>query len=272
MAAQVQRLRAQTVVVGSGAGGATVARELARRGQGGADPRGGRLPQARSAAGGRCSRCWTIWATSPPSKARRWSGCSPSAAAPSASAGWPFLRPPGSRSGTASTSRRMSTRSPRSSTLAPLPDRLVGAGAQRIMAAAREEGLDWNPFPHFIDAAECDLSCPKCMIGCAKGAKWTARDYVEEAVAGGARLTTEAHVEEVLSDGGKVTGVRGAGEVRAVRGRGGESGARRRRSGYARCCSRPRGSRTRGGTASSSIRSVSPPASRTGRARLTTSP
>ena len=33
MAAQVQRLRAQTVVVGSGAGGATVARELTRKGR-----------------------------------------------------------------------------------------------------------------------------------------------------------------------------------------------------------------------------------------------
>ena len=93
--------------------------------------------------------------------------------------------------------------------LAPLPDRLVGGGAQRVMAAAREEGLDWKPFPHFIDPAKCDLSCPKCMIGCAKGAKWTAREYVEEALAGGARLKTQAKVEEVLSDGGRVTGVRG---------------------------------------------------------------
>jgi choline dehydrogenase-like flavoprotein len=92
---------------------------------------------------------------------------------------------------------------------APLPDRLVGAGAGRIMAAAREEGLDWKPFPHFIDPAGCDLSCPRCMIGCAKGAKWTARDYVEEALAAGARLQTQARVEEILSSSGRVTGVRG---------------------------------------------------------------
>ena len=33
MAGEVERLKAQTVIVGSGPGGATVARELARRGR-----------------------------------------------------------------------------------------------------------------------------------------------------------------------------------------------------------------------------------------------
>ena len=49
------------------------------------------------------------------------------------------------------------------------------------------------------------------MIGCAKGAKWTAREYVEDATEAGARLRTNMKVEEVLSDAGRVTGVRGTG-------------------------------------------------------------
>ena len=208
MAAQVQRLRAQTVVVGSGAGGATVARELARRGRevlileegayhkpvgswrtmlkmldhmgNFASVEGTQMVRLLTVGGSTVSFCGVAFP--PPAWLKERHGIDLT----------PYVD---------EVSKELA--------LAPLPERLVGAGAQRIMAAAREEGLDWNPFPHFIDAAECDLSCPKCMIGCAKGAKWTARDYVEEAVAGGARLATEAHVEEVLSDGGKVTGVRG---------------------------------------------------------------
>ena len=92
-----------------------------------------------------------------------------------------------------------------------MPERLLGDGALRIQDAARQEGFDWNPLPKFIDPELCDGSCPKCMIGCAKGAKWTARSYVEEALAAGAKLRTRAKVEEVLYSGGRVSGVRGSG-------------------------------------------------------------
>ena len=208
MATDVQRLKTQTVVVGSGAGGATVARELTRRGRevlileegayhkpvgswrtmlkmldhmgNFASIEGTQMVRLITVGGSTVSFCGVAFPPPPWLKERHGIDLAP------------YVD---------EVSRELD--------LAPLPDRLVGAGAQRIQAAAREEGLAWNPFPHFIDAAECDLSCPKCMIGCAKGAKWTARDYVEEALAGGARLATEAHAEEVLSDGGKVTGVRG---------------------------------------------------------------
>ncbi len=65
--------------------------------------------------------------------------------------------------------------------------------------------------PKFIDAEKCELTCPKCFAGCAERAKWTARDYIEEAVGNGARLKTRMWVDEVLSDGGRATGVRGIG-------------------------------------------------------------
>jgi choline dehydrogenase-like flavoprotein len=95
--------------------------------------------------------------------------------------------------------------------VAQLPDKLVGEGARRIQQAAREEGLDWNPLPRFLDPALCDRSCLKCWAGCEKGAKWSARDYVDEAVGHGARLMTKAKVDRVLYDGGRVTGVSGTG-------------------------------------------------------------
>jgi choline dehydrogenase-like flavoprotein len=208
MPGQVERLRAQTVVVGSGPGGATVARELARRGREVLILEEGRYHQPvgswrtmlkmldhmgnlASIEGTQMVRLLTVGGSSV------------------IFCGVAFAPPPWLKERHGIDLAPYVEEVSKELDLVPLPDHLVGAGARRIMTAAREEGLTWDPFPHFIDASQCDLSCPKCMIGCAKGAKWTARDYVEEALAAGARLRTQAHVEQVLSDGGRVTGVRG---------------------------------------------------------------
>jgi len=90
----------------------------------------------------------------------------------------------------------------------PLPDKLIGPAATRIMGAARDLGLQWHPIDKFIDPERCDLTCPHCMLGCNKGAKWTARDYVREAVNHGATLMNQATVEEVLVDSRNAVGVR----------------------------------------------------------------
>jgi choline dehydrogenase-like flavoprotein len=210
MAGGAERLKAQTVIVGSGPGGATVARELTRRGkevlilEEGAYHRpvgswltmlkmldhmgnfasieGTQMVRLLTVGGSTVSFCGVAY--QPPAWLKERHGIDIA----------PYVE---------ELTQELA--------LAPLPDRLIGPASQRVMAAAREEGLDWNPFPHFIDATKCDRSCPKCMIGCAKGAKWTARDFVEEAVAGGATLKTRAKAQEVLSDGGRVTGVRGTG-------------------------------------------------------------
>jgi choline dehydrogenase-like flavoprotein len=210
MAGEVERLKARTVIVGSGPGGATVARELARRGkevlilEGGAyhKPVGSWLTMVKmldnmgaffSVEGTQMARLLTVGGSTvsfcgvayqPPAWLKERHGIDLA----------PYID---------ELSRELA--------LAPLPDRLVGDASSRIMAAAREEGLDWKPLPHFIDPAKCDLSCPKCMIGCRKGAKWTAREFVDEAVAAGAKLKTQAKVQQVLSHGGRVTGVRGMG-------------------------------------------------------------
>ena len=90
----------------------------------------------------------------------------------------------------------------------PLPDRLIGTAARRIMDAARDLGFEWNPIDKFIDPDKCDLKCPHCMLGCTKGAKWTARDYVQDAVDAGATLMNRALVEEVIIENGRAAGVR----------------------------------------------------------------
>jgi choline dehydrogenase-like flavoprotein len=97
----------------------------------------------------------------------------------------------------------------------PLPERLIGPASRRIMEAARGLGLDWNPLDKFIDPEKCELKCPHCMLGCDKGAIWNARKYVEEAVGSGATLLNQALVEEVLVENKRATGV----SVRTPKGR-----------------------------------------------------
>jgi len=92
--------------------------------------------------------------------------------------------------------------------LEPLPDEACGAPALRLLAAANELGYHWTKLRKFIDPAKCKLTCGGvCMLGCRHGAKWTARDYLADAVRDGAQLVTRADVRRVLHSDGVATGV-----------------------------------------------------------------
>lgn len=90
----------------------------------------------------------------------------------------------------------------------PLPDTHIGPGAQKIMSAARDMGLDWKPNDRFIRPKACKPDCGQCMLGCKEGAKWTAREYLEEATQGGAQLMLQTRVDRVLTERGRAVGVR----------------------------------------------------------------
>jgi choline dehydrogenase-like flavoprotein len=91
--------------------------------------------------------------------------------------------------------------------MAPLPDALVGPMAARIMAAARARGLAWHKLDKMIRPAECRTGCWRCVYGCPFGAKWTARELVDDARAHGAALLTDARVTRVLVEDGRAAGV-----------------------------------------------------------------
>jgi len=106
--------------------------------------------------------------------------------------------------------------------IGPLPERLIGDAARRIMDAANALGVDWKPLPKFINPEKCVRDCGECMLGCARGAKWTSREFIKQAQAKGMLLMTGVKVEQVIQEGGKAVGVRGRGpqgplEVRANR-------------------------------------------------------
>lgn len=92
--------------------------------------------------------------------------------------------------------------------IAPLNEKLIGPRASRIMQSARDLGLDWAPLPKFIYQDRCPegewlgfYSAPTYE------SKWNSRMWVEEAITDGATLVTGARVERVLIQDGTATGV-----------------------------------------------------------------
>jgi choline dehydrogenase-like flavoprotein len=91
--------------------------------------------------------------------------------------------------------------------MAPLPDSLVGPMAARIMQGALSLGLDWHKLDKMIRPQICRSGCWRCVYGCPFGAKWSARDFIDEACAHGAQLVDHARVTRVLLRDGRAVGV-----------------------------------------------------------------
>jgi choline dehydrogenase-like flavoprotein len=95
--------------------------------------------------------------------------------------------------------------------LEPLPDDLLGTASKRVMDAANSLGYDWQPLMKFMNPARtANFDCgAKCMLGCRCGAKWTANEYIDDAVTAGCELITRARVDELMMEDGQILGVRG---------------------------------------------------------------
>lgn len=96
--------------------------------------------------------------------------------------------------------------------IAPLPPELRGPASTRLAEAAHQLGFDWEPLPKFMSPARAPrgmLCGAHCMLGCRCGAKWNAAEYADQAVAAGCEFITEARVESLLRLGRQVAGVYG---------------------------------------------------------------
>ncbi len=91
--------------------------------------------------------------------------------------------------------------------VAPLPAELMGPKARRIMDSAIELGYDWKPLPKFFDPDRLQ-GPPMGSYGAPTyQAKWNARMFVEEAASLGATLLTGATARRVLTEDSVATGV-----------------------------------------------------------------
>ncbi len=202
------RLEADAVVVGTGPGGATVGRELARGGKRVIFVEGGRHPErigSTFALAKYTDRAGLVYSEEGLNVVRALA-TGGSTLVFTATA----CRPPAwlkEKYGVDITYEVNETEEELK--LAALPERLLGSSNQRLMSSAGELGYEWEPFKKFIDPEKCKPGCSDCMLGCKHGAKWTAADYVAEAVEHGATLMNRVRIREVITENGRAVGVRG---------------------------------------------------------------
>ncbi|MQA42822.1 GMC family oxidoreductase N-terminal domain-containing protein [Rugamonas aquatica] len=197
------------IVVGSGPGGASVARELARRQlrvlvleQGSAAPLEGTLTQMAGIAAVPGKSAFLHRDASLLVSGIAAGGTSTINFATAAPPPLAMFAAHGIDLGPALESLRAEL------PMGPLPDTLIGPMAQRIRQGAEAQQLGWQKLDKMIRPQICRTGCWRCVYGCPFGAKWTARDFLDEAVQLGVTLTAQAKVEQVIVENGRATGVR----------------------------------------------------------------
>jgi choline dehydrogenase-like flavoprotein len=91
-----------------------------------------------------------------------------------------------------------------------LPEHLLGSASIKVMETANRLGYHWEPMAKFLDPSR--FVNGRCCgarehLGCTCGAKWTAREYLKDAAAAGAKLLVETECERVIVENGQAAGV-----------------------------------------------------------------
>jgi choline dehydrogenase-like flavoprotein len=77
---------------------------------------------------------------------------------------------------------------------------------RELFSVCERMGLHPEPLPKFGAPGKC-VNCGRCVLGCQHNAKWDARQFLDNARAAGAKLVTGCRVERVVIDGGRAAGV-----------------------------------------------------------------
>ncbi|NJD99081.1 GMC family oxidoreductase [Thermococcus sp. LS1] len=94
--------------------------------------------------------------------------------------------------------------------IAPTPKSLLSEASLNMLEVSADLGYKMEPMPKFLDFSKC-VRCGSCTFGCLQEAKWTALDYLNDALAHGAEVLYETRVHEVIVEDGKARGIRGSG-------------------------------------------------------------
>ncbi|WP_432474245.1 GMC family oxidoreductase N-terminal domain-containing protein [Amphritea sp. HPY] len=92
--------------------------------------------------------------------------------------------------------------------LTTLTDDLVGPLAKQIKSSALSMGLDWRNLQKFTYLDKCRAHCHRCAYGCPYDAKWNARMYLDQAIESGAKLFLKAKVSQVLTEKDRAVGIK----------------------------------------------------------------
>ncbi|RLG73721.1 MAG: ferredoxin [Thermoprotei archaeon] len=92
--------------------------------------------------------------------------------------------------------------------ISPLPSSFIGNATKSFIEAAKNLGLTVKFMPKMIDPKKCLTTCKHCTAGCITGAKWSSLKAIRKALASGAKIITKVSKVKILTSGGKVKGVK----------------------------------------------------------------
>jgi choline dehydrogenase-like flavoprotein len=90
-----------------------------------------------------------------------------------------------------------------------VPDSHIGKATGRLQECSDK----WQRMPKAIDFNKC-IRCGRCAVGCPNGAKWDATKYLEEAERNGAKVLASTEVRKVILEKNAVRGVETSGGKR----------------------------------------------------------
>ncbi|MCX5852873.1 MAG: GMC family oxidoreductase N-terminal domain-containing protein [Deltaproteobacteria bacterium] len=88
-----------------------------------------------------------------------------------------------------------------------MPDVLVGPTTLRLLECANDLGYHWTKLERFVDVNRCVPNCSDCMLGCPRGAKWTGRIYGDDMLRNGGDLQLNTKIMNIIVENGKAVGV-----------------------------------------------------------------
>jgi choline dehydrogenase-like flavoprotein len=91
--------------------------------------------------------------------------------------------------------------------IAPLKDEMIGPMATRIMESAQDLGYTWQKLDKYMYQDRWKPEYPFGHYGDPHGVKWSARMYIEEAIANGVELIDRAKVTKVIIEDKTAVGV-----------------------------------------------------------------
>jgi choline dehydrogenase-like flavoprotein len=91
-------------------------------------------------------------------------------------------------------------------TICPIPKEKWRPLTRKMFEATEKLGHEPNPTPKIDDLTKC-VGCGYCELGCVTGAKWDSRRIYKDLIGKGLKIQTNSRVQKVLIEEGRARGV-----------------------------------------------------------------
>ncbi|PKN30458.1 MAG: hypothetical protein CVU64_03265 [Deltaproteobacteria bacterium HGW-Deltaproteobacteria-21] len=101
--------------------------------------------------------------------------------------------------------------------IAPIAESLLSEnGSLKLLEILDASGIHMKRMPKFVDPGKC-VGCGMCSLGCPNGAKWSAVEFFGDALSHGAEIIYNTAVEKVLIENHRAVGIEASGPAGKVR-------------------------------------------------------